>query len=121
MSLEFSVAGGDLRRVRVALVEIKPVAQGDAPARRHRVVAGMRIRRVLVGMLAEGVGAEETVVARHPPGRIPGVPRIVEDRDAVDLAVVRRVIVAPVPALAPGRAVAVARAGEDMALAGQVL
>src|SRR5688572_28959210 len=85
----FGVALGQLGFLLVAQVEVETVAERQGAAGWHRVVALVRVVRELLFVVvpAEGIRAEQPVIARHPPGGMPQVLRMIEDRHAVGLAV----------------------------------
>jgi hypothetical protein len=105
----------------VAFVEVKPIAERHAFAGGDFQVAGGRVGELFEVMSAKGVRGEQAVIAHVPPGRMARVLRMVEDRNADDLAFHRAVIIAPIGALAPRFAVALTGAGDDMAFAGALL
>src|SRR4051812_32700215 len=93
------VGGGDIGGLGVAFVEVETVAHRQRAAGGDGVVAdGRLVLAVLEIMLAEGIRGEQSLAARHPPGRMPEVLRVVKNRDAVGLAVAGSIHVAPVGA-----------------------
>src|SRR5271154_62770 len=113
----FGILAGHVCGHFVAQVKEKTVAQGQAAARGNRVVTDMRlVLESLVIVLAERVRAKEPVVACHPPGGMAQVLRMVENRHAIDPAIVRRMVVAPVSPLAPRGGIAQTCARHEVAV-----
>src|SRR5689334_20240932 len=80
---EICVTIGNVRRLLIAIMKIKAITQSKAAAGGNGVIAFIgRVFRVgLEIMLAEGIGAEQAVVARHPPGRMPEILRVIKNGD----------------------------------------
>src|ERR1044071_3790276 len=88
------VALRDLPFFLVAAVNVNAVAEGDALARGHSQIAGAR-RFLFKIMEAERIGGKQSVIPHVPPGRMPRVLRMIENRDAHDLPAHRSVVIAP--------------------------
>ena len=98
----FEIVLGDLGGHRIGFVEIEAITHRQRAAGGDGVVADRGlVLEVFKIMLTEGIRGKEAVVARHPPGRMTEVLGVVENRDAIGLAVALGVIAAPIGALAP--------------------
>src|SRR3954467_6083460 len=98
-------------------MEYETVAQREASSCGNEIVADMRlILEILVVVLTKGISAEKTVVAGHPPRGMAQVFWMIENRDTIDLALSRRIVIAPVRPFAPRGAIDCSGARDDMAL-----
>src|SRR5207302_2216855 len=100
----FRVTLRDLRLFFIAGVNIEAVAEGDIFPGRHGEIAGAGGFLFKI-MQPERIGAEQTVIAHVPPGRVPRVLWMIENCDANSLAMHRPVVVHPIRSFAPGRVV----------------
>src|SRR5262245_48140828 len=78
------------------------VTESGALPRQDLEVASVLVLESFEIMLPERVGGEESVIAHVPPGRMPGITRMIQDGDADDIAVHGPEIIAPRRALTPG-------------------
>src|SRR5439155_24987416 len=99
-------------------MQINPVAKSNAPAGRNGQSAGSFVRQAFEIMLAKRIGREQAVIAHMPPGGMPRVLRMIENRDADSLSSHGAVIITPVGAFAPGLSVANSGAVNDVTFAG---
>src|SRR5436190_17482188 len=105
---------GDSGFLLVAAMDVESVTKGHALAGGYLQVAsaGGFLFKI---METERIRGEQTVIPHVPPGGMPGVLRVVEDRDTDDLSVHWTVVIAPGGALAPGFSVPHALAVHDVA------
>src|SRR5947209_14559531 len=98
----FSIFFGDLGLLLVAVVQIKAVTKCRAFACGNVEVARSFVWQLFEVMLAKRISREQSIVAHVPPGRMPGVLRVIEYGDADSFSIYGTVIVAPIRAFAPG-------------------
>jgi hypothetical protein len=112
----FLIVFSDARLRFIAQVQVKSIAKGQVVTGGNDEIARRLVRQLLKIMFSERVRGEKTIVTHVPPRWVPGVLRMIENRNSNDLAVNRAVIVAPVRSLAPGVPVPHALAIDDVAL-----